>query len=189
MSKLFSTVILLSIILTGCTNTIKENAYPKFVSDSNLVIFKIGNIQVDNLENADTKSEEIIISPKQAMLEWVGKKLRAKGTTGKLVIIIQDAFLRELDSIDNNEREEENIKRYNAIYNVKFHLEGVGYKAQDSIDLAIKVENYRKIVGAISLLEKQQVLLSQVKELLTTFEKEFRDKARLYFTEYVDIVD
>lgn len=185
----------MALLLASCTYTQEKNtqALPEqeMAYKPSFIVLDVKDIVIiDRTENADSIKSiyKPSVDPKQAIINWAEKRLRAKGNKGKIEVIIKEASFKEEKLKDENGRVLESFKRgehnkYDARYLVamKLYSDDTGHNKISQID--IEASGTRNIEGIISSEDKNRIIVKMLQELLDNAEQQLEYNILTHFTE------
>ncbi|MBA8666536.1 hypothetical protein H1Q59_01325 [Holosporaceae bacterium 'Namur'] len=184
----------MALLLAGC-NTIWENniqtpainretAYkPGFIV---LNVKDIVIIDRTDHTNSITSNYKPPINPKQAIINWAKKCLRAKGSVGKMEVIIKEASFKEEKPKNETGQILESLRRgehnkYDARYLISMKLYSDEAARNKVSEIEIEAFSTRNVEGVISSEDKDLIITKMLQELLDNAEQQLEYNIATYF--------
>ena len=174
----------LLLLVTACTTETHKTDTSLKINNTSKPAMKtldlnLAKISVEGISFLNTFCEEdVILSPKDALLKWLKGSIKATGQEGSLSITINTAVLQKIS--ENADQD-----KYKASYDVIFKASKGEDKNRATAELKVVAENYRLISSKAPLKEKKLILHAQVEELIKLLEDEVVEKSAIYFADYL----
>lgn len=175
--KLFNILLCIALSVAGCNSTqYTSNTDNKPDQKIKLDVKTIHITGVNSLNTyCDAQSDTC---PKNELLKWIDRSIKAVGEKGTLLITVNNALLHRLE-LQNN------LSSYQGLYDINFKLIMDEDSSHNYLELNVIAENYTDIPYSINKKDKAAVIKAQIAELISLLREEMMQKAKVHFIDYL----
>ncbi|AIF81329.1 hypothetical protein I862_03845 [endosymbiont of Acanthamoeba sp. UWC8] len=184
----------MALLLAGC-NTIQENNIktPAINQETaykpGFIVLDVKDIVIiDRTDNTNSigSNYKPPINPKQAIINWAEKRLRAKGSVGKIEVVIKEASFKEEKLKNETGQIIESLRRgehnkYDARYLISMKLYSDEAARNKVSEIEIEAFSTRNVEGVISSEDKNLIITKMLQELLDNAEQQLEYNIATYF--------
>ncbi|WP_039457751.1 YajG family lipoprotein [Candidatus Jidaibacter acanthamoebae] len=184
----------MALLLAGC-NTIQEtNIQTPIINQETaykpgFIVLDVKDIVIiDRTDNSNSilGNYKPPINPKQAIINWAEKRLRAKGSVGKIEVVIKEASFKEEKLKNETGQIMESLRRgehnkYDARYLISMKLYSDAAARNKVSEIEIEAFSTRNVEGVISSEDKDLIITKMLQELLDNAEQQLEYNIATYF--------
>lgn len=170
------TIIFLLLLTVACTSVADKEKSVLAPERGAILGLSVDKISITDISPLNTFFDAAaILTPKDALVNWIHQNIQSNGGQDKLIITINSAVLQKVPCELYHEK-------YKATYDITFRI----YKDKiDGAEINIFAENYRLFSDNVSKNKRHAILREQLGELNKLLEVELLEKAKIYFADYM----
>ena len=177
--KIFIILILIS-VFSGCSSNVYDSQ--RSIVHKEKYIVDVKNIDIkcslSMIFNPDAQERKILKYINDKLVNYLKEAFQAKGTNGKLQVIIENINFDEKNNIDAKK------KTFAAMLRLKFIITKEN-DSNENLDFTISAWNEKSITGKISQKELNNLIENQINNLIFLLQKEFDKKLTSILKRYI----